>query len=200
MPSLKTITPLLGGNYYHIFNRGVDRRKIFFHERNYSYFLKLIGQLLTDYVIFLSYALLPNHFHFVIRLKDRIYVKEDIIDNEELIGNVVVNQLKKLFITYSMAVNRQEGREGSLFEPKYKRILIEDNDYLLNAIFYTHYNPENHEIVKNFRDYEFSSFKSIIFGTQGIVNREYLLEIFDGMEGFLNYHNTMHESKYDEME
>jgi hypothetical protein len=100
-----------------------------------------------------------------------------------------------------MAVNRQEGREGSLFDPKYKRILIEDNDYLLNAIFYTHYNPEKHEIVKNFKEYEFTSYKSVISGSAGVVSKEYLLEIFDGMEGFSNYHNTMHESKYeDELE
>jgi REP element-mobilizing transposase RayT len=194
MPSLKTITPLLGGNYYHLFNRGVNRQKIFFQERNYSYFLKLVDQFLTDYVIILAYALLPNHFHFVVKIKDRIYFKDSVIDDEILIGKVVVNQLKRMFITYSMSINIQEGRDGSLFEPKYKRLIIEENEYLLNAISYVHFNPENHEIINNFREYEYSSYNSLISGGKSIVNTEYTLEIFDGMEGFINYHQVMHDS------
>jgi len=37
MPSIKTTTPILGGNYYHIFNRGINSQKIFFTEDNYHY-------------------------------------------------------------------------------------------------------------------------------------------------------------------
>jgi putative transposase len=195
MPSLKTITPLLGGSYYHIYNRGVNHTKIFFHDENYDYFLKLIANLLLPYVDFLSYCLLPNHFHLAFRIKDDLIIKRENISNEEEIGKVVVNQLKKLFITYALAINNQEKRTGSLFDPKFKRIEITDQEYLKYIIFYIHYNPQKHKLVSNYSHYKYSSFKALTGNNKTNIDREYVYEIFDDLEGFLNYHSFMHDEK-----
>jgi len=72
MPSIKTTTPILGGNYYHIFNRGANRQLIFYNSENYKYFLKLLNELLSDYMQFFAYCLLPNHFHLIVKIKDEI--------------------------------------------------------------------------------------------------------------------------------
>jgi hypothetical protein len=117
------------------------------------------------------------------------------ISDEESIGNTVVHQLKRLFITYSMAINKQEHRQGILFDPRYKRIEIEDNDYLLNAIFYTHYNPEKHRISQNFQNYNYSSYSAICEGRKSLVDRKYVLELFDDLHGFITYHNMHHQEK-----
>ena len=166
MPSIKTTTPILGGRYYHIFNRGANRQLIFYSADNYNYFLKLLNELLADYMHFFAYCLLPNHFHFVVKSKDEIYqpAKENRsvstenrgdgslkrITDEEEIGKLVVRQLKRLFITYAMAINKQENRVGNLFDPKYKRLEITTQDYLEYVIFYAHYNPEKHGLTTNF--------------------------------------------------
>src|SRR5690606_35746396 len=118
MPSLKTITPILGGNYYHLFNRGSNCQNIFYLPKNYDYFLKLLKDFLGDYVYFLAYFLMPNHFHLVIKIKDEIVTEkgedqEDegtvlseengsmtgslIIKDEVEIGKIVVKQLKRMF-------------------------------------------------------------------------------------------------------
>jgi hypothetical protein len=76
MPSVKTVTPILGGNYYHIFNRGTNRQNIFYLPKNYDYFLKLLKDFLSEYVHFLAYSLMPNHFHLVIKVKDEIHFKK----------------------------------------------------------------------------------------------------------------------------
>jgi|WetSurMetagenome_2_1015567.scaffolds.fasta_scaffold109777_2 putative transposase len=195
MPSLKTITPLLGGSYYHIFNRGVNKTKIFFNEANYNYFLKLLANLLSPYVHFLSYCLLPNHFHLAVRLKDNIIFKGENISNEEEIGKVVTNQFKKLFITYALAINNQEKRVGSLFNPKFKRIEITEQEYLKYIIFYIHYNPKKHKLVTDFSDYKYSSLKALKSNNKTNLDREYVNEIFDDLEGFLNYHSFWHDEK-----
>ena len=195
MPSQKIITPILGGSYYHIFNRGINRQILFYQIRNYDYFLRLIDQFLSDYIHLLAYCLLPNHFHLILKVKEKIILNSKEIYDEESIGKTVVQQLKRLFITYSMAINKQEHREGILFDPKYKRIEIEDNDYLLYAIFYTHFNPEKHKVSQNFRNYEYSSYSAICEGSKSLADREYVLELFDDLHGFITYHNMLHLQK-----
>mgnify|MGYP001091428824 CR=1 FL=1 len=218
MPSIKTITPILGGNYYHIFNRGANRQNIFFLPKNYYYFLKLLKNFLGEYVYFLAYTLLPNHFHLIIKVRDEIegtvlskkngfiaphkiegtvISKENgsLITDETEIGKLVSNQFKRLFITYAMAINNQENRVGNLFEPKYKRLLIENQEYLEYAIFYTHFNPEKHGFTNDFKKYRFSSFKAILGKGKTSINRDFVLNLFGGLEEFKNYHNVLHEER-----
>jgi putative transposase len=195
MPSINTITPLFGGSYYHIFNRGVNRCKLFFNDANYIYFLKLMSKFLGPYVHFLTYCLIPNHFHIAIKLRDEISFNGKIINDEIEVGRLVTNQFKKLFITYALAINIQENRIGSLFNPKFKRIEIVDQDYLKHLIFYIHYNPEKHKVSTDFSKYRYSSFKALTGDSKTNIDREYVYAIFDDLEGFLNYHQFWHEEK-----
>ena len=57
------------GSFYHIYNRGNNKEKIFFEEKNYRHFLKLFDKYLSPYVDVYAYCLMPNHFHFLIRVK-----------------------------------------------------------------------------------------------------------------------------------
>ncbi len=214
MPSIKTITPILGGRYFHIFNRGTNRQLIFYKPENYNYFLKLLEENLSGYVHFLAFCLLPNHFHLVLKIKDEICQKnlslstvnkgndsliniENVvkITDENEIGKLTVHPLKRLFITYAMAINKQENRVGNLFDPKYKRLEITTQDYLEYAIFYTHYNPEKHGLIADFKDYKFSSFQALKGKSKTKINRELVLDIYGGIEDFLNYHNSMHDER-----
>jgi putative transposase len=61
--------PLLPENYYHIFNRGNDKRNIFFNIENYSYFLEKYEKYTTGYFDTYSYCLLDNHFHLLVKPK-----------------------------------------------------------------------------------------------------------------------------------
>jgi putative transposase len=211
MPSIKTITPILGDRYYHIFNRGSNRQNIFYSEENYLYFLRLWNLFLSGYVEFLAYCLLPNHFHFVIKTNEKIDVSvlneqenrslqkerffSPIISDQSVIGKVIVNRLKRLFITYSMAINKQENRVGNLFDPKYKRLEISDDEYLKYAIFYAHYNPEKHHLINNFRNYKFSSYNALIGNSKTNISKEAVYDIFGDRTSFINYHSVMHDEK-----
>lgn len=63
--------PLLYGQYYHICNRGKSGVDLFREQRNYPYFLKLYAQYIEPVADTCAYRLLPNHFHFLVRVKDR---------------------------------------------------------------------------------------------------------------------------------
>ena len=157
MPSIKSITPFTSGSYYHIFNRGINGQNIFFKTNNYQFLLTLFKRHLTAYVDILAYCLLPNHFHLIIK------VKEPILEKEAETNKIVSNQFRKMFISYSMAINKQEGRTGSLFNRPFKRLEITEQVYLEYAIFYTHYNPEKHGIVADFKTFKNSSYSSMLY-------------------------------------
>lgn len=118
-----------------------------------------------------------------------------ILKDEKEIGDIVVKQLKRLFITYSMAINKQENRVGNLFDPKYKRLEINNQDYLEYAIFYVHCNPEKHGIISNFKNYRFSSYKALAGAGKTNIDRDFVYDIFGGRDDFINYHNGWHDER-----
>ncbi len=196
MPSIKTSTPILAGKYYHLFNRGTNRQNIFFSAANYAYFLSLMDKFLSKYMSILAYCLLPNHFHMVVKINDHQSSIKDPIPSSDP-GKLAVRQLMKLFLTYAMAINKQEKRVGNLFAPKYKRLNISSDEYLKYLVFYTHYNPEKHGIIDSFFSYSFSSYKAICSGKNTKLDRELVLDIFDGLDNFLNYHAVLYKERKD---
>lgn len=199
MPSIKTATPILGGNYYHIFNRGINGQKIFFTEINYIYFLKLLNKYMVSHISVIAFVLLPNHFHLVIKVNEaikRIPPSEDI--TEELkVGNYVSEQFRRMFIAYSMAINKQEKRTSSLFDKNFKRLEITEHEYLQYCIFYVHFNPEKHGYTSNYKDYKFSSYLAFLSNKETRIARKLGLDIFEDLESFVNYHNVWHDEKDD---
>src|SRR3989344_8009788 len=80
MPSKNVIKRYLENGYYHLYNRGVEKRKIFLDEQDYAVFLSYIRQYLepstgsdpkslADEVDLIAYCLMPNHFHFLAKQK-----------------------------------------------------------------------------------------------------------------------------------
>jgi len=201
MPSNKTITPLIGGNYYHIFNRGINGQPIFFQPSNYDYFLRLWKKYPGNYMQVLAFCLLPNHFHFLVKLAERIEIRDaqyniqEIVEDENRIGEIISEQLRRLFISYSQAINRQENRTGSLFNRNFKRIELTDDEHLKYLFFYIHHNPVKYGISNNYQNYKYSSFKAYMSKKSTEISRDLGFEIFDGTDGFITYHNYFHEEK-----
>jgi len=159
---------------YHIYNRGINSCDIFKNAQNYDYFLRLFLKFLNPHITVLSYCLLKNHFHFAVKI------------NEE--GKLVTQKLSNFFNAYSKAFNNAHNRTGSLFEKHFKRIELQSEDYLKNLIIYIHTNPQKHQIISNFEDYEHSSYKEIIQGKSIIINNNEVLKLFDNIENFKYVH------------
>ncbi|MBN2521595.1 MAG: hypothetical protein JXB17_13870 [Bacteroidales bacterium] len=88
MPTIKTIIPLEADKYYNIYNRGNNYEKIYYKEENYYYFLKKFKEYLYEFIEVYAYCLLPNHFHFLIKVKDAIPSRDGILeDNLDNLNN-----------------------------------------------------------------------------------------------------------------
>jgi len=202
MPAINVITPILGNRYYHIFNRGNNRRPVFLKPGNYLYFLKLFDLYLSPYVDLLAYCLLENHFHLLIKTKNQITdakgmssFQRDDIPEEEAMGKLISNQFRRLFISYTMALNKQEDTSGNLFDRPFKRLEIEKEDYLKYLTFYIHFNPEKHRFSGSFKDYPYSSWEAYNSSKPSKLNRNLLMEFFGDKSDFLAYHDFLHEEK-----
>lgn len=166
------------GQYYHIYNRGINSDIIFKTEGNMHYFFKLIDKHLKNKVAILAYSLMNNHFHLLVKIEETSTITSQAFSN--------------LFNAYSKAYNKQQQRTGTLFERPFKRIKIQDEKYLKNLILYIHKNPEHHNIVKNFINYEFTSFDAYLTinnSTKDILQeKQYILSLFGGIENFKDTH------------
>jgi putative transposase len=168
------------GYIYHIYNRGSNKKRIFFCRDNYLFFLKKVRKELSAHLDFLAYCLIPNHFHFLVQVKDKIgylansynYSSDDLEssdefnqgDSNQLISKQISNHLAILLRSYTRAINIQENRTGSLFQQKTKAKCLNEtakskNNYVVTCFNYIHQNPYASNLVTKLEDWEFSSFQ-----------------------------------------
>ena len=134
-------------DYYHLYNRGVEKRKLFLDKVDYRRFVSLLyvansvtpvhlsnyqGRSLLEIpkgeqlVSIGAWCLMPNHFHLLVReIKD---------------GNISLF-MKKLLTGYSMYFNTKNERKGALFEGNFYAKHLDTDNYLKYQYAYIHLNP-----------------------------------------------------------
>ena len=191
------MTTLEAGNYYHIYNRGVNRCNLFRTSENYRYFLRQYEKYIDPIADTFAWALMKNHFHLLIRIKEEseINLNRLPVPIKAQASDIPV-KLKKphlyfsdLFNSYSQAFNIQENRTGSLFQRPFSRIHVDDPMYFKNLIVYIHTNPEHQGFVDNFRDYPWTSYGTILSLNPTRLQREKVIGWFNGKGEFMNIHN-----------
>jgi putative transposase len=185
------IQPLIEGEYFHIYNRGVNGENIFKEQRNYYYFLQQYIAYCSDVLETLTYALLKNHFHLLVYVKENVEVPKH--NKQGAIKLTASKQLSHFFNSYAQSINSANNRTGPLFESPFERKLITDENYLTSMIYYCHYNPQLHGFVKDFKHWEFSSYHTILKNNNTFLSSQKVLDWFGGVSAF----EKAHEGRYD---
>lgn len=185
----KNMQPILEfDKYYHIYNRGNNKEKLFLIDDNYRFFLVNFATYVLPVADVYAYCLLPNHFHFLIKIKS----EEEIISlGKDIISKTpwaISDQFRKLFISYTMAFNKQQSRHGNLFHRQFKRIEVDRNDYLIYLVHYIHRNPIHHGLCKNYIEWDYSSYSTILSDTPTKLCRNEVLEWFGSKKDFSDFH------------
>ncbi len=142
-PMPRRSIPLQVGNFYHIYNRGNNRQLIFFERDNYIYFLQLVRRyLIANSVDIVAYCLMPNHYHFLVYLRDE----------------TLSDAMKLLSLAYTKAINKRFNRSGVLFQGRFQSIHVTETDYLIHLSRYIHLNPVKANLVQQPEEWEFSSY------------------------------------------
>ena len=193
-------------SYYHMYNRANGNEQLFLNDGNYRFFL----QKYTEYILPIAhtycYCLMPNHFHFLIKIKT-----EDELLNyfklkplpiktlqgfetleglamQQLISKLLTQQFSHLFNSYTQAFNKQNNRKGSLLMHPYKRKLITNYAYLYKLVHYIHYNPIDAKLCNKLEDWKFSSYKAIISDETTALNKHEVIEWFNDLDNFKYIH------------
>jgi REP element-mobilizing transposase RayT len=103
------------GAFHHIICRGIERRKIFYDDTDRDNFLKRLENILKETSTpCYGWALIPNHFHLLLRT-----------------GQVpITTVMRRLLTGYAVNFNRRHRRYGHLFQNRFKSILCQENIYL----------------------------------------------------------------------
>jgi REP element-mobilizing transposase RayT len=190
--------PLTCGNYYHIYNRGIDGCNLFRETDNYEYFLSLYDKYISPVADTYAWVLMPNHFHFLVRLKEEAEVAastpgeaSDLTGFENLSGvqKPPHQHFSNLFNAYTKAFNKRTGRHGNLFERPFKRKLIDNEWYLKQVILYIHNNPVHHVFCSHPMEYPWSSYLTCVSIKPTKLHREQVIGWFDNQANFKYLHD-----------
>ena len=194
------------GEYYHLYNRGNSKQKIFHDDEDYLRFISLFFisntsenfnlydlnrihnfnvyelEIKNQIVSIGAYCLMPNHFHILIT---------------EKVEGGISKFMQKLSTAYAMYYNKKYNHTGGLFEGKFKSVHIEDDIQIKYLFSYIHLNPikliqkdwkENNikdkkQALQYLEGYSYSSYKDFLL-------EERLQRKILNLEAFPNYFHT----------
>lgn len=148
-------TPFIPGEFYHIYNRGVDKRNVFDDVHDLNRFLESMRVFNTikpsgsiferqfdpidetpapsgELVHIVCYCLNPNHYHLLL---------------EEVVENGISEFMKRLGGGYTKYFNEKNKRNGSLFQGRFKSVHIDSDFYLKSLSAYINLNNLVHKIA-----------------------------------------------------
>src|SRR6056297_566765 len=153
----------LPGGLYHVFNQGNNKKPIFYERDNYIYFIKKMENHLKDHCDILAWCLMPNHFHWLIRVHEDYICEFDKIESNKTV--LPINRsISTLLSSYTKAINKSRWKTGSLFRSRTKAIQLNSDDqvsdnYPLICFLYIHQNPLRAGLVNSLDSWIFSSFR-----------------------------------------
>lgn len=193
--------PLVNEQYYHIFNRGSDKRNLFLQNQDYNRFIKTLyyyhfsGQKIrfSNYnksninfltplgteklVDIICYCLMPNHFHLLLKQKQE---------------NGISKFLSQISNSYTKYFNTKNKRIGALLQGTFKAVLVENDEQFLHVSRYIHLNPIVSSIIDKLEKYPWSSYQEYKTGSF-FCKTEEVLNFFKTNAHYLEFLNNQIE-------
>ncbi len=210
MPAKNSVKFDIEEIYYHVYNRGVDKRVIFEDEQDYKVFLGYLKEYLSpsrplsefeievtlkgstfkgiprlvnnysDQIDLVCYCLMPNHFHLLLKQRD--------------VGSMK-NFMRSIATRYSVYFNKKYERSGSLFQGVYKAVAVSNESYLLHLSRYIHLNPK--ELKNNLSDSYSSYADHIGMRNTSWVKKDVIQSYFSNKNGNRSSYQAFVENQID---
>lgn len=150
------------GLLYHVYSRGNNRQKIFMTEVDLKRFIVNLDRFKQRFNFKLyAFCLMPTHFHLLIEVSD-----------------VPLSKIMQVISTaYSMYFNKKYDFVGHVFQGRFKSIIVDKDEYLLQVVRYIHLNPVRARLVKHPGDFQWSSYNDYLGRAPSLVERQEVLNM-----------------------
>jgi putative transposase len=155
--------------FYHVVARGNERRAIFKDDTDRQRFLEILGRTLDRFAWrCLAYCLMTNHYHLLVCTP----------------RPNLARGMRDLNGVYAQWFNRRHARVGHLFQGRYRAILVERDEYLLQSVAYIVRNPVRAGFCESPRDWHWSSHRAALGERRpGVLAVAELMDLFGGRLG-----------------
>jgi len=177
--------------FYHIYNHAVGNDSLFKSHENYLFFLSRYDKYLSPIFKTYAYCLMPNHFHMLVQVRNEETITSLLSNGSKGIDfhKFIMQNLSNFLNSYAKAFNKQQSRKGALFVDFTKRKEITNEFYFTRLINYIHQNPIHHGFCKEAKEWDYSSFNSIISTSKASkLERNAIFDWFGGIEQFICFH------------
>ncbi|MBU2052377.1 transposase [Patescibacteria group bacterium] len=201
MPAKNIVKEFAPESYYHIYNRGVAKQKIFLDDQDYKTFLSYLKLYLIlsnlqgptlkvspsrqlknyfDQVKLLAYCLLPNHFHLFVFQKEL---------------NNITDFMRSLATKYSIYFNKKYRRVGPVFQGNYKAVMVKTENQFVYLSKYIHRNPLPLSTRLDLEGYQYSSYQNYLGRfSQAWVDKSEILSYFSKFNPEGSYQKFVEET------
>ena len=187
--------------FYHMFSRGEADEIVFRCEENYFYFLRKLPVYTDPICSILAFSLMPNHFHFLIRVKSEEELKEAFTVNalsasnrisEKLptfdLSKFVLQQFSNFLNSYTKSFNKMHHRKGGLFMNRIRRAKVNKETDFSNFVFYIHKNAVHHGLTERIGQWKFDSYNAILSEKPTSLDRQFVIDWFGSKSLFVDFH------------
>lgn len=150
---------------YHIICRGNNREPIFEEKEDFDKYLEIFRRYKDQYGFRLyHWVLMSNHVHLLVETKE---------------NSSLSKLMQGINLAYTIWFNRKKGKVGHLWQDRYRSAVVERDNYLLECGRYIERNPLRAGIVKDPREYSWSSYRVYGYGKQdALTDRN---DLYEGM-------------------
>lgn len=164
---------------YHVLNRGNNKQQVFCKDRDYEAFLYLMRKAKQLYPVrIFAYCLMPNHFHMIIMPS---------------LASHLSKWMQWLMTSHVRRYNKHYDAAGHVWQGRFKSFIIQNSDYLITAMRYVETNPVRANLVKQAKDWPWSSHSEITGKQKERLIDKPLIEMPSDWEGYIREFITQKE-------
>ncbi|MFZ2975055.1 MAG: transposase [Candidatus Moraniibacteriota bacterium] len=157
----------------HVYNRGVNKEKIFRDDEDYIFYLKRVRKYKEKFNIsIICYSLIANHYHYIL---------------EQLSEYPITKFMRAVHTSYGQYYNKKYNRVGPLFQDRFKQAMLDDNNFLYISA-YINANAQIHKLINKAEDYKWCSYQDYLEIRSGtLCDKLRILSQFNNIEEYKKF-------------
>jgi REP element-mobilizing transposase RayT len=189
------------GGVYHLYNKAVSDLVLFREEKDYLFFVTKYQKYFNNYFDTFAYCLIPNHFHFMIRVKANEEIKDAVkkensaaaikyLNGESSFNHFISDQFRRFFSSFAIKYNNKYHHEGAVFRKRIKKVRVSTDGSIQRLLCYIHHNPIHHKLTEEYSHWNYSSYNDYFDNAKIIIAKKWMINWLGNKSIFNEIHKN----------